>query len=137
MTEAKYNFYFGRERDRSYKPSPIGDTLIQGCDTETIRAFGESIFSRFIDEYGSEEFNLISFGTDRPKVNYADISQNPKTYLVDSYEKMAYYVEAEAKIAIAKAEGEAKAKCAGTDGVSKKKRPRDKTILAYATPKYA
>lgn len=99
MTEAKYNFYFGRERDRSYKPSPIGDTLIQGCDAETIRALGESVFSRFIDEYGSDEFNLISFGTDRPKVNYADISQNPKTYLVDSYEKMAYYVEAEAKIA--------------------------------------
>lgn len=34
-------------------------------------------------------------------------------------------------------EGEAAAKCAGSHGVSKKKRPRDKTILAYATPKYA
>lgn len=34
-------------------------------------------------------------------------------------------------------EGEAASKCASSDGVSKKKRPRDNTILAYATPKYA
>ena len=34
-------------------------------------------------------------------------------------------------------EGEAASKCAGTDGVSKKKRPRNNTIIAYVTPKYA
>lgn len=36
-----------------------------------------------------------------------------------------------------KCEFEAAAMCEKSDGVSKKKRPRDKTILAYATPKYA
>ena len=34
-------------------------------------------------------------------------------------------------------EGEAASKCAGSDGVSKKKRARNNTIIAYVTPKYA
>ena len=36
-----------------------------------------------------------------------------------------------------KCEGEAASKCSGTDGVSKKKRPRNNTVIAYVTPKYA
>ena len=62
----------------------------------------------------------------------ADGSANHTGIVLSAGANYVYTVEGNTKC-----EGEAKAKCAGTDGVSKKKRPRDKTILAYATPKYA
>lgn len=61
-----------------------------------------------------------------------DGSANHTGIVLSADDNYVYTVEGNTKC-----EGEAKSKCAGTDGVSKKKRPRDKTILAYATPKYS
>lgn len=62
----------------------------------------------------------------------ADGSANHVGIVLSADENYVYTVEGNTKC-----EGEAASKCNGSDGVSKKKRSRDKTILAYATPKYA
>ena len=62
----------------------------------------------------------------------ADGSANHVGIVLSADSNYVYTVEGNTKC-----EGEAASKCAGTDGVSKKKRPRDKTVLAYVTPKYA
>ncbi len=61
----------------------------------------------------------------------ADGSANHVGIVLSADSKYVYTVEGNTKC-----EGEAASRCAGSDGVSKKKRPRDNTILAYATPKY-
>ena len=62
----------------------------------------------------------------------ADGAGNHVGIVLSSDSNYVYTVEGNTKC-----EGEAASLCSGTDGVSKKKRPRDKTILAYVTPKYA
>ena len=62
----------------------------------------------------------------------ADGSANHVGIVLSADANYIYTVEGNTKC-----EGEAASMCAGSDGVSKKKRPRNNTILAYVTPKYA